>query len=174
MVSQVKPRVADDQDVFLELARKMNHARSVGPAIDAHEVDGLIQMTAEVPGVPESAIDVCLDGDILTINVEKGDQNKGKRVHFSERSYGQFTRSIQLPFAPDPDSVEASVRDGLLTILFPRVDRERARHIAIGGVRPEEPEEEEEQTPYVSEWADMTPNSQEPVTLDVKATRLLD
>jgi HSP20 family protein len=103
------------------------------PRLDVHETDGMIEMTAELPGVPESDIEVTLDGDILTIRGEKRDQREGKKVHFTERTYGIFERSIQLPFAPEPDRMEARSENGVLTIRFPRVEPERAHRIPIGG-----------------------------------------
>ena len=71
MVSQVKTQAAGERDEFLELPRSLTHAGGPAPRIDAFEIDGLVEMIAEVPGVPESAIDVTLDGDILTIEVDK-------------------------------------------------------------------------------------------------------
>src|SRR5687768_12801983 len=121
MVSQFKTKPAGEQDAFLELPRKMSHGGRPAPRIDAFEANGMIEMVAEVPGVPESAIDVSLDGDILTIEVDKRSDKEGRRALFSERVMGRFRRSIQMPFAPDPGKVEAALRDGLLTIQFPRV-----------------------------------------------------
>jgi HSP20 family protein len=166
MVSQVKTDVVGDQDAFLELPRKMNHGGRAAPRIDGHEADGMIELIAEVPGVPESAIEVTLDGDVLTIAIEKSNQNEGKRVHIAERVFGRFRRSIQLPFAPDPDRVEAALQSGLLTIRFPRVDRDRSRRIAIGGALPEA---QRERSAIGSGWAERATPS-EPLTLDVKAS----
>ena len=165
MISQDKSQVAGDQDDFLELPRQLNHGGRAAPRIDGHEADGMIEMIAEVPGVPESAIEVTLDGDILTIFMEKGNQNEGKRVHFAERVFGRFKRSIQLPFAPDPDSVEAALQDGLLTIRFPRVDRDRSRRITIRETRPEG---QGERSAIGSGWSERATN--EPLMLDVKAS----
>lgn len=165
MDSQVKTQVAGDLDAFLELPRKMTRGGRASPRMDGHEADGMIEMIAEVPGVPESAIEVTLDGDVLTIGIEKGNQNEGKRVHFAERVFGRFKRSIQLPFAPDPDRVEAALQDGLLTIRFPRVDRDQSRRITICGARPEAQGERA----IGSGWPERaTPNK--PLTLDVKAS----
>lgn len=166
MVSQVKTDAAVDQDAFLELPRMMNHGGRAAPRIDGHEADGMIELIAEVPGVPESAIEVTLDGDVLTICMEKSNQNEGKRLHFAERVFGRFKRSIQLPFAPDPDTVEAALQNGLLTIRFPRVDRDRSRRIAIGGARPEV---QGERSAIGSGWPERATPS-EPLTLDIKAS----
>ena len=89
MASQGRTRAPED-DAFLELPRKMNHIGGSAPCIDASESDGIVWLTAEVPGIPETEIDISLSGDILTITIDKQNRNAGKRVFFSERSYGQF------------------------------------------------------------------------------------
>ena len=170
MDAEVKRKVADDQDVFMELPRLLNQVAPVGPRLDAHEADGTVELTAEVPGVPESGIEISLDGKILTIRVDKEDRNEGKRVHFSERWFGQFERSIQLPFEPEPDRVQASVENGVLTISFPRVDADRTRHIEIRGARPEV--QEEERPAFGTDWPERERAQEVPLTLDVQATRL--
>lgn len=144
MVSHGNPPVADDHDAFLELRHTLDQlGRSAFP-LDAYETDNMIELTAEIPGVKESDIEIVLEGDILTISLEKRDQTEGKRRHFSERFYGRFQRSFQLPFTPDPDSVKADVTDGLLLIRFPRAQSERTRRIEIGATRTEVQEERSE------------------------------
>ena len=163
MVSQFKAQAAGEKDAFLELPRKMSQGGRSAPRIDAFEADGMIEMIAEVPGVPESAIDVSLDGDVLTIEVEKGNGSEGKRAHFTERMMGRFQRSIQMPFAPDPAKVEATLQDGLLTIRFPRVQQGRMHRIAVRGA-------EGQGGAIGSDWPEHRPMPSEPLTLDVKAT----
>lgn len=167
MVSQVKTQAVGEQEAFLELPRKMSHGGRSAPRIDAFEADGMIEMIAEVPGVPESAIDVSLDGDILTIEVDKGDDHAGKRAHFTERVMGRFRRSIQMPFAPDPDKVQASLQDGLLTISFPRVEQRRTHRIEVRGGRPEA---KGQGSAIGASWPERAGSPTEPLTLDVKAT----
>lgn len=176
MTLQVKTPDAGGRDTFLDLPRTLNHGDRAVPRIDAHEGDGVIELTAEVPGVPESAIGVTVDGDVLTLSIGEYDRSAGKRMLFSERRCEPSERSIRLPFAPAPDSVEASVANGLLTVRFPRVEREGARNIAINGARtdqsaqPEEPDSE--RGIFQSEWGDQKTAAEEPLTLDVQATRI--
>ena len=168
MVSQVKTQAAaGEQDAFLELPRKMVHAGRAAPRLDAVEADGMIEMIAEVPGVPDSAISITLDGDVLTIEVDKDNPNAGKRTHFNERLFGHFRRSIQLPFAPDPEKFEAALQDGLLTIRFPRVERGRSHKIEVRAARPDAARS---RGAIGSGWSDRAAAAAEPLTLDVKAT----
>lgn len=167
MVSQVKTQAAAEQDAFLELPRRMTHGGRPAPRIDAVEADGMIEMIAEVPGVPESAIDVTLDGDILSIEIDKGSDNQGKRTLFGERVFGHFRRSIQLPFAPEPDKVQASLQDGLLTISFPRVEQSRKHRIAV---RATQSDAIGQGSAIGSSWQERAESLTEPLTLDIKAT----
>jgi HSP20 family protein len=166
MVSQVKMQAAGEQDEFLELPRSLTHAGGPAPLIDAFEIDGMVEMIAEVPGVPESAIDVTLDGDVLTIEIDKGNNSQAKRVYFSERVFGRFRRSIQMPFAPEPDKVHAALYNGLLTIRFPRVEQRRMHRIAVRGA----PEPRGQRSAIGSSWPERPGTPTEPLTLDVKAT----
>lgn len=137
MVTQkITTATTDNHEAFLEL-HNLGQMGTSAFVLDAHEIDNVIELTAEVPGVQDSDIEVNLEGDMLTISVEKRAQSEGKRAHFSERSYGHFQRSIQVPFAPDADSVTADVENGVLVIRFPRVESERTRRIAVRGARPE-------------------------------------
>lgn len=134
----------EDENTFLELPHELNQTpedESGGggkfmstPRLDVFENDRIIEMSAELPGVAEDDIEVNLEGDILTIAGEKRDHREGKKVHFTERSYGRFQRSIQLPFSPDPERIEASSENGVLTIRFARVEPDRTRRIPIRGL----------------------------------------
>lgn len=173
MASQGRTRGPDEENAFVELPRKMNHVGGSGPSIDASETNGVVWMIAEVPGVTESDIDIRLESDILTISVDKQNRNAGKRVFFSERSYGRFERSIQLPFAPDPETVDATIGHGLLTISFPRVAAERTHHIPISEAPPQRAENQSQPEDLVTEWPDPAPRTPEPVTVEAVATRLV-
>src|SRR3546814_7180404 len=73
---------------------------------------------------------------MLTIRGEKRKERKDEAARIVERSYGSFQRSIQLPFAPDPDQIEADCDNGVLSIRLPRsVEQDRSRRIRIGGGR---------------------------------------
>jgi len=131
------------EDVFLELPHELNQVVDEGgsskfvatPRLDVHEADGVIEMSAELPGVAETDIEICLEGDILSISGEKRDDHKDTKAHFVERTYGAFQRSIQLPFAPQPDQMTAECEHGVLRIRFPRVEAERTHRIEIGGAK---------------------------------------
>jgi HSP20 family protein len=102
----------------------------VNASMNVSETDNEIRITAELPGVTEQDIDVSLDDDVLTIRGEK----RFERTDFVERSYGTFQRSLRLPFPVDPEQVQASFENGVLTVTVPKIGRqERSRRIQVQG-----------------------------------------
>lgn len=93
-----------------------------GPKIDVSEGKDAIDVKAELPGVEEKDIDITLVDDVLTIRGEKKDErsDKDKDWHMVERSYGAFSRTIQLPAEPDSTKVEAKFSNGVLHIHLPK------------------------------------------------------
>jgi HSP20 family protein len=87
-------------------------------AVDVAETDKSIEVTTEIPGVEEKDIAVTLSGDVLTIKAEKKTEKeeKGKDYHRSERSYGMFERSMELPFKAESSKVEAKYDKGVLRV----------------------------------------------------------
>jgi HSP20 family molecular chaperone IbpA len=92
--------------------------QSARGAIDMSEDDKAFKISAELPGIDAKDIDVSLSGDTLVLKGEKRQEKeeKDKNYHFSERSYGSFQRSFQLPLSIDRDKVAADFSNGVLTI----------------------------------------------------------
>jgi HSP20 family protein len=120
-------------DVFRGIAvRPSGDGTIAAPRIDIDETDHAIEISAELPGVSRDAVDITIDNDILTISGEKRCERKDEQARVCERFYGSFQRSIQLPFPPDADEVEANFENGVLKITLPKHERpETARHVEI-------------------------------------------
>jgi HSP20 family protein len=92
----------------------------MAPRIDVSETKDAIEVTAELPGVDEKDVDLTLADGVLTIRGEKkterNETDPGKNWHVLERSYGAFSRSIALPFDPDPNKTEAKFEKGVLRV----------------------------------------------------------
>lgn len=104
--------------------RNPNLGPSWQPALDVCETAEAYLIKIEVPGVSEKEINVDLVDNILTIVGEKRRpyEANSTRMHRLERGYGPFERKVQLPDDIDPDSVEATLEKGVLTL---RVDKRR-------------------------------------------------
>jgi len=92
------------------------------PAIDMSEDEKVYKISAELPGIDAKDIDVSVSGDTLVLRGEKRQEKeeKDKNYHFSERAYGSFQRSFQLPSTVDRDKVAADFSKGVLTITLPK------------------------------------------------------
>lgn len=95
------------------------------PKIDVAEGKDAIEVAAELPGCSEKDIDVTLSEGVLTIRGEKKTERdetdkEKKNWHMAERTYGSFSRSIPLPFKPDPAKVEAKFDKGVLRVNLPK------------------------------------------------------
>lgn len=103
------------------------------PAIDVHETPAEIVVTAELPGVKPSEVDVNLTGNILTIKGEKREETdeKGKNWHRIERTYGNFQRTFQLPDTVDPERSKATYDHGVLKIAIAKTEAARPRNIKV-------------------------------------------
>jgi HSP20 family protein len=106
----------------------------VNASMNVSETDKVLRITAELPGVTEQDIEVSLDDDVLTIRGEKKFERKDDKenFHFVERSYGTFQRSLRLPYTINPEQVQASFENGVLTVTVPKTGRqERSRRIQV-------------------------------------------
>jgi HSP20 family protein len=94
--------------------------------------DGQV-ISAEMPGVHPDDIDIDVTGDALSISGERKPDEIAKEAHYHrrERSYGSFSRTVQLPFMVDTSKVEASFKNGILLINLPRAEADKPKKIAI-------------------------------------------
>jgi HSP20 family protein len=93
-----------------------------GPAIDLAEDDQAFHLKAELPGLSEKDVNVTVSGDMMTIAGEKREEReeKEKNFHWSERRFGSFQRMVRLPQHVDRDKIEASFKNGVLSITMPK------------------------------------------------------
>jgi HSP20 family protein len=92
------------------------------PRVNVGETDSAMQVSAELPGMDEKDIQISLEQDALVLSGEKKSESEenGKNFHRYERSYGSFQRIIPLVSEIQEDKVEASFKNGVLTITLPK------------------------------------------------------
>lgn len=97
-------------------------ASAVTPTLDIADTDTEVVVTAELPGLDEKDFEVTLAGDILTIKGEKKAEAERRNgdAYYVERRFGQFSRSVRLPFEAEDESIEAKYDKGVLTIRIPK------------------------------------------------------
>jgi HSP20 family protein len=105
-----------------------------GPRVDVQEDDTSLYVTAELPGMTEDDIEVSYDDGVLRISGEKKaeTEDKGRQVHVTERAYGRFERQLPLGRQVKEDNIDASFKDGVLTITLPKAEeREQTKKINV-------------------------------------------
>lgn len=88
------------------------------PKVDVSETPEGYLIQAELPQVKKDDIKVTVDHGVLSISGERKQEReeKDKRFHRVERSYGSFMRSFTLPEGVDADHIKADIKDGLLSV----------------------------------------------------------
>lgn len=104
------------------LARFPNAFMRTMPAVDFVETDKAYEFTAELPGLDAKELDLTLANGILTVKGEKREskEEKKKEYYLSERHYGSFQRSLQLPDGVDAEKIDASFVNGVLKVVLPK------------------------------------------------------
>lgn len=94
---------------------------AVPPLSMSRTSDGY-ELTAELPGLEPSQVDISISGDVIRITGEKKESSERKESDYflSERHYGAFERAVELPPDADRDTVDASFKNGVLTIRMKR------------------------------------------------------
>jgi HSP20 family protein len=110
--------------LFADFGRSLPALRapSLTPTINVSETDKEIEITAELPGLEEKDVEVNVTDNVRTIRGEKKaeKEDKGKRYHVLERSYGAFARAFDLPDGIDPGAVKAVMAKGVLKVTVPK------------------------------------------------------
>ena len=103
------------------------------PRLDFSETKDAYMVKAEIPGVEQKDLSVSLHNQMLTIKGEKHKEKeeKGEKYHKVERSWGEFTRTIALPGAADTEKVNATFKDGVLTITLPKTPAAKGTTIPV-------------------------------------------
>ena len=103
------------------------------PAVDIAEHDDEYLVKVELPGVNKDEVKLTLENNILTIRGEKKQEMETKKenYHRVERSYGSFQRSFTLPAAVKSDKIDASYKDGILTVSLPKAEEAKPKQIEV-------------------------------------------
>jgi len=103
------------------------------PSIDMIDKKDSIVVKAEIPGVDKKNIKVTVSDGVLTIKGEtkREEEEKKENYYYSERYYGSFSRSIELPVEVEKDKVKANYKDGILTITLPKSKEAESKETEI-------------------------------------------
>ena len=108
------------------------------PSVDIHEYADRFEFYIDVPGVDPSKVELTLEAGVLTVAGVRAETALDKRreeVQYrrTERGLGHFYRRFVLPDTVDSEKVNATGKDGVLTVVIPKQARAMARRIEISG-----------------------------------------
>lgn len=105
------------------------------PAVDIQETEKeyLFKFKVELPEISKEDVKVSYQEGILTIEGERKQEKeeKGKKFHRVERSYGKFLRTFMVPPDAEETKVTAEIKNGLLVVQLPKTEKPRAKTIDV-------------------------------------------
>ena len=103
------------------------------PTVDISETEAEYAIKAELPEVKKEDVKVTVEDGVLTIQGERKQEKeeKGKKYHRIERSYGRFVRSFTLPDTVDEGKVRAEYADGVLNLHLPKSEKAKPKQIDV-------------------------------------------
>ena len=103
------------------------------PTVDISETEAEYAIEAELPEVKKEDVKVTVEDGVLTLQGERKQEKeeKGKKYHRVERSYGRFVRSFTLPDSVDESKVKAEYADGVLHLHLPKSEKAKPKQIDV-------------------------------------------
>ena len=103
------------------------------PLVDISEDDKEYRIKVELPEIKKEDVKVTAEEGTLTITGERKfeKEEKGKKYHRVERSYGSFVRNFSLPDDASPGKVTAEFKDGVLSVHLAKTQRAKPTHIEV-------------------------------------------
>ena len=133
-------RLIDQSMVFGDRAERgeaQPSAQSV--PVNIFEAEDFLMVIAPMPGLQEDDIEITVRGNSLTVEGrERADlkPESGKRYIRHEWRYGPYRRMLELPYAVDANSAEATFHNGVLTVRVQKAETERVRRIQVKTTQP--------------------------------------
>lgn len=129
----------DDLDTLLELPFLTGSGRQAqlfngwSPALDLYQNNDNVVAVVELPGMRKDDIEISLHDGTLTIAGERKSQSggNGDSAERTERFTGKFRRSISLPTRVDANKVNATYKDGILTVTLPKAEEAKPKQIQV-------------------------------------------
>ncbi len=102
-------------------------------AVDVYQTDSEIVIRSTIAGVKPEDLDISIESDIIFIKGNRQEPpEKSEKTYFRQECYwGPFSRQIILPEETDPSRAEATMKEGILTIRIPKIERKKKIKIEI-------------------------------------------
>lgn len=137
-LAKAGPAVVEEQKVETEVSDDNEAAEFVDEgegqlAIDVHQTPNEIVIESAIAGVNPEDLDISVTSESVTIRGKREHEKKVKEedYFYQECYWGKFSRSIILPQEIDPEKTQASIKNGVLTIKLPKLNRQRSRKLKV-------------------------------------------
>jgi HSP20 family protein len=102
------------------------------PRTNLYDNGDSFKIIAEVPGMTKEDLNIKIQGNYLELSgSRRSDSPEGYRTHRNERADSSFTRSFTIPSDVNSEKVQASLADGLLTLILPKAETAKPKQISI-------------------------------------------
>jgi HSP20 family protein len=101
------------------------------PHVDIFESEDAMTLMADMPGVEKDGLSINLEENVLTIKGDVKTQETPARVLYREYETGDYYRQFSLSEVIDQEKISATLRDGVLTLVLPKVEPAKPRRIEV-------------------------------------------
>jgi HSP20 family protein len=103
------------------------------PDIDVFEKEDKVMVRVDLPEMKAEDVDVSIIDNVLVIKGERKqmEEVKGEEYYVTERRFGAFERTIDLPVQVKPEDVKATYKAGVLEITMPKVEQPKSKEIKV-------------------------------------------
>jgi HSP20 family molecular chaperone IbpA len=104
-------------------------------AVDVYQTEDFLVIQSAIAGVKPESLDVVVEGDMVSIKGtrEKPEETGERNYFYQECFWGPFSRQIIVSVEIDSSRTEAELKDGILTVKIPKIERDKKRKIAVRG-----------------------------------------
>ena len=130
--TELQVQDVEKQEVEETGAERIRDRKAFVPRVDIYETDDQIVLVADVPGVDQDSVEITLEKSMLTVNgYVEPEAPEGYDIAYAEYDIGDFERSFRLSNQIDQEKIEASVKDGVLRLVLPKIGPAKTRKIAV-------------------------------------------
>ncbi len=128
-----------DKEMQVQRKREVQQAgeptkpmRQYVPAVDIFETDRAVTVRAEMPGVSKNGVEINLEDGTLTIEGTRLDEvGDNEKMLLTEYETGRYIRKFTVSETIDQEKIEASITDGILTVILPKIEPVKPRRVEV-------------------------------------------
>ena len=114
------------------VAERTKDRRTFIPSVDITEIGESLMIYADMPGADEKSVNITLENDVLSIEAQvKAVRSEGHTLSYAEYEEGDYFRAFTLNEKIERDKIEATLKNGVLSIVLPKAEESKTKRIPI-------------------------------------------